>query len=1771
MGRSRRITAVAIVWGLLAALPAMVAPSPALAAVPARVLTLETDHLPLAGDGAAIGLIVDIDGPRALTMRNTVHERDQRGIWVAVGEMQALDEVGNPLTTIDAVLSGDRAVVSARDGNHGVVIVFDLSSGKPVQLDPIIRSPEESPAVFNRFGDTIALAGNNLVINDPSTDITGADAVPVWSYHDAGAGFVNPTLVQPGTYTLDDSWGYDFAVSNDRLIVRDTSPGADAGTPNVDGVVVFDLVGDEAWTYDAVLRADLPASGPRGFLSAAGVDGDRVALGYASRGAASTAAITILEKGASTWSQVDEFAGVDFGCCNFDTVELDGDVIVVANTQELNTPRTGEFWIFERDGGGTWQEILHQDTVETDDSFAASVAVDGGRVLVGNPGLDHDGYTDNGGGMLFEDTGGGWAQVDLLVGRRAEGFMRLGEAVMVDASGIAYHSVNSGAAPVSSKGAVALVRDADGLWDVDRDQSTDPIDNGSSAFALDGNRLAVGSNVDNPSGTMGLQHGQVYIYERTSPAAPWVLDQTIEAPDTVSGNLFGDHLALDGGLLVVGASGGSNANRGGVYVFRSSGGNYIFEDKIFGGDSSADLGKHIDDLALAGGEIFVGDGSANGEFPGDNAYGVVLRFADSGGFALEQTIRGTHGQEFFGTSVDGNGTDLIVGSPRQGYVTLLRPGVGGDYEFVDEMTYPDAFDDRLGNNVDINDAGDIIASVAGRDGAAGEDVGGLHFIQIDDTTNELQITQTYEPDLPAGAQLGSTLDVDGNFVIAGAENANFAGRPSAGALQLLRLSSEPVAITDAYGVVKGGVLTVAAGEGTLANDLNPQGEVMSAELVDDVSNGVLSLTPTGAFTYTPTGNFAGFDSFSYRITTPRPTTSNTTTVAIRVSTAPVAVDDAYATTKNTTLVVSAATGLVANDTDADNDGLTLVSVATPSTGSVTKDSDGGGFTYVPQTGFTGAATFNYVVTDGVSTDTGQATITITDAPTANDDGTYTGAEDQSLVVTAGNGVLANDVSVPSGRTLIAQLVTQPGKGQVALNQNGGFTYTPGQDEFGSDSFTYRALDQGAASAPATVTLYIEAAPDPVADNYIVDEGTTVDIGPANGVLANDQGNGLTAVLVNGPGTVSITLDSDGSFEVTVPDDLQGTTGVPITDFFTYRAVENGTQSEVVRVDLTLNRAPTGGFRVYDLGNAPSISVPVEEGLAAFRVPDEDRDPVTFTKVGSEPRLTINSNGSLQYTPQPGFLGLDRFEFIISDGRLTDRGSLSFSVGKTKAVDDNYVAPEGGTLSVNAPTEDVLANDILVYPSVQVDLVSGPSGGTLVPIQAGSYRRFNYTPDAGTSTDSFVYRITDAQYTDTATVFITVNQKPVGQPDSLTVARDSVERFTYATLTANDTDPEGGEVGATLLGGITSGTLNIGSQGFTYIPVEGFVGEATFTYEPIDEEGLEGDPTTVTINVVAPVGPDGEPLPDDSLTRCAGESRIDTAVCISQRTFTDAAGGRAADGRFDAGAVVLARADNFADALAGTPFAHRQSAPLLLTATAALPAATLGEIDRVLNPGGTVWILGGTVAVSQDVEDELVAGGYDVQRLGGESRYDTAIVIADATFEEPETIFLVTARNFADAVAAGPAAIRKLGVILLSDNDTPVAETQSYLAAHPKAATYAIGGPAARAHPEADELFIGESRIDTALQVSTRFFVTEDRGGPSVVGLARADNFPDALAGGVRMGRLGGPILLVFPAALPDPVADFLTTYAADIRLVEVYGGENAINTSVADAAVAAIR
>ncbi len=293
------------------------------------------------------------------------------------------------------------------------------------------------------------------------------------------------------------------------------------------------------------------------------------------------------------------------------------------------------------------------------------------------------------------------------------------------------------------------------------------------------------------------------------------------------------------------------------------------------------------------------------------------------------------------------------------------------------------------------------------------------------------------------------------------------------------VNDAPIAVNDTFSTNEDTPLNASVATNDPAD---PDGDTRTWIKVTDPAHGGVTFNADGTFTYTPTANYNGPDSFTYKVNDGT-ADSNVATVSITVNAVndpPVGTPDTYEATEGTPLVV-AAPGVLANDTDVDGDPLTAVLASGPAHGTLVLDADGS-FTYTPDAMFHGTDSFTYQPSDGVVVVTARTaahasalgsavTVTLTVAavnhpPVANDD---TASTTGSAVTV---GVLANDTDA-DGDTLTASLASAPSHGTATCTATD-CTYTPDASFVGTDSFTYTASDGHGGTSTATVTVTVTA-------------------------------------------------------------------------------------------------------------------------------------------------------------------------------------------------------------------------------------------------------------------------------------------------------------------------------------------------------------------------------------------------------------------------------------------------------------------------------------------------------------------------------------------------------------------------------------------------------------------------------------------------------------------------------------------------------------------------
>src|SRR5439155_819065 len=141
-------------------------------------------------------------------------------------------------------------------------------------------------------------------------------------------------------------------------------------------------------------------------------------------------------------------------------------------------------------------------------------------------------------------------------------------------------------------------------------------------------------------------------------------------------------------------------------------------------------------------------------------------------------------------------------------------------------------------------------------------------------------------------------------------------------------------------------------------------------------------------------------------------------------------------------------------------------------------------------------------------------------------------------------------SDPDGDALTFSVSTGPSEGQVTMDADGAFTYTPDAGATGSDTFTYAASDGRGGTATATTTVHVlpTGSAEAVDDYYQLSDDGTLTVGAGEGVRINDVIPGGDSVVPEtplDPGIASLYLDPNGAFSITITADANAS-ATPIT-------------------------------------------------------------------------------------------------------------------------------------------------------------------------------------------------------------------------------------------------------------------------------------------------------------------------------------------------------------------------------------------------------------------------------------------------------------------------------------------------------------------------------------------------------------------------------------------------------------------------------------------------
>jgi large repetitive protein len=660
----------------------------------------------------------------------------------------------------------------------------------------------------------------------------------------------------------------------------------------------------------------------------------------------------------------------------------------------------------------------------------------------------------------------------------------------------------------------------------------------------------------------------------------------------------------------------------------------------------------------------------------------------------------------------------------------------------------------------------------------------------------------------------------------------------------------------------------------LANDNDPDGDPLTI-VSASATNGTVVINANGTLTYTPNPNYNGPATITYTISDGQGGTSTATipVTVVAVNDAPTGVGAIPPRTNIDGAVVSVPTA--ASFADVDNATLTYSAAGLPAgltidatTGIISGTIDrsasqpnGGSYavtvTARDAAGLTATQTFNWTVTNP--------------APIAVND-TATTTEDTPVLIA----VLPND-SDPDGDPLtIISAFSAIGQATIVGNQ---IQYTPPANFNGTATITYTVSDGQGGTATATITVTVTPVNDapiatPIAPRSTVD-GATLSV-PVAGNFSDLDGDVLSFGATGLP--PGLTIDPvTGVISGVIDKSASQTNGGTYTAIITASDGKGGTVTQTITFNVT-NPPPVAANDAATTPEDTPVTIPV---LANDT--DPDGDPLTVTSASApNGTVVINPDGTVTYTPNPGFNGTDTITYEISDGN----GGTSLATVTVSVADVNDV-----------PVSGVIANqtnlDAQVIGLPVAGAFSDPDGDTLRYAAAGLPAGLTIDPATGVisgTIDNSASQGNGGVYTITVTAsdgrggaasstftWTVSNPGPTAENDAVTTNEDTPVRV---PVLANDVDPDGDAL-TVVSASAGNGTVTINADGsLLYTPNANFNGEDTIIYRISDGEG--GFATATATITVRPVndGPTTVGLPNQN-----GDDGAAVSVSVAS-AFTD---------------------------------------------------------------------------------------------------------------------------------------------------------------------------------------------------------------------------------------------------------------------------------------------
>ncbi|MEM7124873.1 MAG: Ig-like domain-containing protein [Chloroflexota bacterium] len=815
------------------------------------------------------------------------------------------------------------------------------------------------------------------------------------------------------------------------------------------------------------------------------------------------------------------------------------------------------------------------------------------------------------------------------------------------------------------------------------------------------------------------------------------------------------------------------------------------------------------------------------------------------------------------TDVDGEGDVLtltqIVSAPKNGTASI-GPGNTINYTPRRDFNGPDFFEYEVTDSSGLTDKGLITVNVTSfndkpeavaEQPVTQEDTPILIPVLANDRDPDGDILEIESFTAPANG----TVAIEGNALLYtpkpdfnGPDPFTYTatdGRESATAtvqLQVIAQPDLPKLETDSVTGDEDTAIRILV----LINDHDVDGDSLTVVSVSVPAAGSATIENGDTVLYQPNPNFAGKDSFVYTVSDGTYQQQATVDVTVRnINDLPNGQADEIVLQEDTEGQVD----VLLNDTDADNDLLTITNISQPAHASV--EIVDNKVRVVPEANFAGKDVALVTITDGsaeIVTELIINVVEVPDAPAANDD-VASGQEDKPLTID----VLLNDRDADPGTVLTIAGISTPISGSIVSLVDNKIHMVPPANYSGTEVFNYTISDNQGNQETATVTVKLDPVNDPpVAEDDVAEIDAGVSEHSFN-VRQNDRDIdndtewwnlrilGIAMVQPNG-GTAFI---RDNQIVYTP---AEGFSGIVTINYIVFDGELSDEGQLTITVKPPPNVPPTAVDDQVDTIESTLVVAPV---LANDSDLDNRPQPLSIQIVGLPTNGTaLVVNNEIHYTPNPGFVGADSLTYEASDGQLVDPAILTIVVSKV----DQPPTPGDDTATTDIDTQVVinaLANDSDPDADpVTITAVGIPSNGTATLTQE---QRILYLPNPGfVGTDTFSYTVTANGISRQANVVVTViapakqtaNQPPTAASDTAIV--NAGEAVTIHVL-SNDTDPEGSALVIQSVSSPSNGIATINGATIVFTPSATYSGTVTIDYTISDGELSATSTISVSVN------------------------------------------------------------------------------------------------------------------------------------------------------------------------------------------------------------------------------------------------------------------------------------------------------------------------------------